>query len=259
MTYRLSHIALAALTTFGTCTAMAQVTAIAAMEGDLPSSRFVVDVTRLPAGTGEDRLWFAMLHNGQLFFDNGVSGFAPYQCPGSCDAPAYRIVSADTQQILVPGWDLRNFVGARLYVGWGRSFSEMVDRTQILEVHTVAAPSTDPWTIAYSGLYYCADSASAPGFFAKAEVGAAGANITLTQAKNQFRSNTRWYGVPVKPMESLNKVTQLPDSLQFFDAWPGVRATFMPPGNVSAKARMTLYFSGAPWVLAQYGENCEKL
>lgn len=113
------------------------VTAAARMDGPLIDTRLQIDVSNVPAMPGQ-QLWFAMLHNSQLMFLGG-NGFVTFQCPGSCDAPANRAASGNPQRLEYPGLDVRGFIGAKLYIGWGRSFAEMVDTGQVLEVHTIAA------------------------------------------------------------------------------------------------------------------------
>jgi len=70
----------------------------------------------------------------------GGNGFVTFQCPGACDAPANRAASGSPQRIEYPGLDVRGFIGAKIYIGWGRSFAEMVNTGQIREVHTVVSP-----------------------------------------------------------------------------------------------------------------------
>lgn len=262
MTYRLSHIALAALATLGASTSMATVTAVAAMDGDLQASRLLVDIRGVPAGpeTGH-QLWLAVMHHGQLFFLGGDAGFVPFQCPGACDAPAYRASMADPQQIALSGWDVRSMEGAKIYVGWGRSFSEMVNGVQILEVHTVTAPSTDPMSLAYSGLYQCGLGRT-PTWIAKADVSATGATVHLSQANSDTVPGTnRWFGVRTEPVETLNAVEHYTNFTAFYAMGSGVRAQFYPasqPGDASAKARMELNFTGQMGSM-HYFERCEKL
>lgn len=205
MTYRFSHIALAALTTFGTCTAMAQVTAVAAMDGDLQSSRVAVSVRGLPTGAEGYKLWFAVLHNSQLYF-HGEAGFVTFQCPGFCDAPAHQSAVADPQLVAVRNLDARGLIGAKVYVGWGRSFAEIVDSGQIREVLTVAAPSTDAASLAYSGIYNCQSeggvgmmqiypASSFPDWSAKVNVSSTEATIDVSPAETAsgFNFQARWF------------------------------------------------------------------
>lgn len=110
----------------------------ASLQGPLIDTRMVIDVGNVPAIPGQ-QLWLAVLHNSQLMFLGG-SGFVTFQCPGTCDAPANRAASGSPQRIEYPGLDVRGFIGAKIYIGWGRSFAEMVDTGQIREVHTVVSP-----------------------------------------------------------------------------------------------------------------------
>lgn len=110
----------------------------ASLQGPLIDTRMVIDVSNVPALPGQ-QLWLAVLHNSQLMFLGG-NGFVTFQCPGACDAPANRAASGSPQRIEYPGLDVRGFIGAKIYIGWGRSFAEMVDTGQLREVHTVATP-----------------------------------------------------------------------------------------------------------------------
>jgi len=110
----------------------------ASLQGPLIDTRMVIDVGNVPAIPGQ-QLWLAVLHNSQLMFLGG-NGFVTFQCPGACDAPANRAASGSPQRIEYPGLDVRGFIGAKIYIGWGRSFAEMVNTGQIREVHTVVSP-----------------------------------------------------------------------------------------------------------------------
>lgn len=110
----------------------------ASLQGPLIDTRMVIDVSNVPAIPGQ-QLWLAVLHNSQLMFLGG-NGFVTFQCPGACDAPANRAASGSPQRLEYPGLDVRGFIGAKIYIGWGRSFAEMVDTGQMREVHTVVSP-----------------------------------------------------------------------------------------------------------------------
>ncbi|KRC34406.1 hypothetical protein ASE28_08635 [Acidovorax sp. Root219] len=280
MTYRLSHIALAALTTFGTCTAMAQVTAVAAMEGDLQSSRVAVNVRGVPTGAEGYKLWLAVLHNSQLYF-HGEAGFVLFQCPGFCDAPAYQAVVADPQLVAVRNLDARGLIGAKVYLGWGRSFAEMVDSGQIREVLTVAAPSTDPLSLAYSGIYNCratyantylsyGQDIKGPDWSAKIDVMPTGAAIDVSGAKDRsgLSFGARWWiAGPKTPLFTLPPGRadrpDTPAGASRYDYQEGdfyAAAVFVPAGGPDApgsSARMLLGFS-RNW-LASYSESCDKI
>ncbi|MES2611482.1 MAG: hypothetical protein V4679_14645 [Pseudomonadota bacterium] len=280
MTYRFSHIALAALTAFGATTSMAEVTAVAAMDGDLQSSRVAVNVRGVPTGAEGYKLWLAVLHNSQLYF-HGEAGFVPFQCPGSCDAPAYQPAVADPQLVAVRNLDARGLIGAKVYVGWGRSFAEMVDSGQIREVLTVAAPSTDPLSLAYSGIYNCratyaitatstGQDIKGPDWSAKINVTPTGATIDVSGAKDRYGSSfgARWWpAVPRTPLLTLPPGrADHPDTPAGASRYSDVgeydfyaSAVFVPavgPDAAGSPARMDLGLSR--WY-SVFRESCDKI
>ena len=107
------------------------------MDGPATDTRLQIDVSNLPALAGQ-QLWLALLSNGQLLFVGEREGLVVFQCPGTCDAPANRAATGSPQRIEYLHWDVRGLIGAKVYLGWGRSFAEMVDTGQMLEIHTVA-------------------------------------------------------------------------------------------------------------------------
>ncbi|MBB6560034.1 hypothetical protein HNP48_002706 [Acidovorax soli] len=268
---RPSRIALAAaLALLGASAATAQVKALAAMEGELQASRLVVDVRDLPtpgpaASPAEQptQLWFAVLHKGQLYFHGGAAGFAAFQCPGACNAPAYKTAASGHETIVVNGWDASGALGAKLYVGWGRSFGEMVDNTQMLEVHTVEPPSSDPLSRVYSGIYACGKQATGPKDMSiKATVTAAEATVVLGPR------GSRWFGVrhsPIATLSAVNAATN-PTLFWYFEyangmspPW-GVTAQFTAPARPDApdsRGGLLLTLRGAGDIL--YNEVCEKM
>ncbi len=111
------------------------VTAAVRTDGPVTDTRLQIDVSNVPALPGQ-QLWLALLGNGQLLFVGEREGLVAFQCPGTCDAPANRAATGSPQRIEYLHWDVRGLIG---YIGWGRSFAEMVDTGQMREVHTIAA------------------------------------------------------------------------------------------------------------------------
>lgn len=113
------------------------VTAAVRMDGPVTDTRLQIDVSNVPGLPGQ-QLWLALMTtNGQLLFVGEREGLVAFQCPGFCDAPANRRATGSPQRIEYLHWDVRGLIGAKVYIGWGRSFGEMVDTGQIREVHTV--------------------------------------------------------------------------------------------------------------------------
>ncbi len=267
MTRRLSRFALAALAVLGASAAMAKVQALAAMEGELQASRLVVDVRDLPtaasAAEQPTQLWFAVLHNGQLYFHGRAAGFVAFLCPGACNAPAYKAASSGHETIVFNGWDLSGMTGAKLYVGWGRSFSEMVDNTQILEVHTVEAPSGDPLSRTYSGIYNCRKQYSDVfDWSTKVNVTAAEATVVLAPR------GSRWFPVRNAPTATLPVINAATAPTHFsYSEWGSnglspwsVTAQFSPPARAGApdsRGGMILRLGGYGDIY--YYEFCEKM
>lgn len=113
------------------------VSAAVRMDGPATDTRLQIDVSNVPGLPGQ-QLWLALLTtNGQLLFVGEREGLVAFQCPGSCDAPANRRATGSPQRIEYLHWDVRGLIGAKVYIGWGRSFGEMVDTGQMREIYTV--------------------------------------------------------------------------------------------------------------------------
>lgn len=108
------------------------------MDGLANDTRLQIDVSNLPALPGKQQ-WLALLSNGQLLFVGEREGLVAFQCPGSCDSQTNRRATGGPQRIEYLLWGVRGLVGAKVYIGWGRSFAEMVDTGQMREVHTISA------------------------------------------------------------------------------------------------------------------------